>query len=668
MKKNSNSEKFLVSVIPLVHIPLTKDQEFFYSSKNHIPFGSFVNIPIGKRNVEGVVLDSSEDFSQVGKIKLKSIKSVIEESFITKKQYELAKFISTYYLTPLGLVIKHFLPSITTPKRKEAPEKQILLGTPTIPKIEVTCVGDVKKILVKQKNCLLSTTYNAFFLEFLIILIKEEFQKRKTVVLFVPERILIPVYKNLLLKYFLESSLIILSPNLTKGNFFKKWQEIKNTNSPKIILSTRIGLFAPLKNLSLVVLLESHDMSYKQWAKSPRYDTRLCAKKLAQIHNAKFLSTSFSPRISDVANYKEKNAFISMPQNNTPKIEVVNMKIEYFEKNKNKKTKKRPFISDTLLISLRKTLKKGKQALIFVNKQGKNSFSVCTKCKSIFLCKRCERALVERKDGSFSCLHCNFSTDIFPHCANCKNITFTSIGVGTEQLEEDLTKLFPKNKIARVDSESMSKPSSYDKLFSDFYSGKIDILVGTQMAIKGLYTPNLTLAVIIDLDQLLSGNDYDTDEKAFAHILQIGSRVGKFGKLIIQTYNPNHTVVEFAKNNAWNEFLEEELTTRKLLNLPPYSRIIKLTLELKSKKQAEKEAQILFDELDKICSDMDLTISEPHAPLIDKVRDKYKIQMIITFKNLSKDFSKNSIPKELKEKLITLKTDWKIDIEPINIT
>ncbi len=668
MSKNNYSYKFLVSVVPLVNIPLTRDQKFFYISNYPIPFGSLVIVSIGKRNTKGIVVDVSEDFSQIGNFKLKSVKSIIKESFITKKQYELAKFISSYYLTPLGLTIKLFLPKIITTKKKEKITTQTLSNTPIIPKIEKISVSELENILSKQKDCLLSTTYNAFFLESLIILIKKEIDREKTVALFVPERALIPVYENLLLKYFAQNSLITISSTLTKGIFFKRWQKIQNTTKPKIILSTRVGLFAPFNNLSLVVLLESHDMSYKQWAKSPKYDVRLCAKKLAQTHKAKFLSTSFSPRVSDVIIYKEKNTLVSMPQNNIPKINVVNMKIEYFEKNKNKKTKKRPFISDTLATSLKKTLKKGNQALIFVNKQGKSSFSVCTKCKSVFLCKLCQRALVERKDGSFSCLHCNFSTDIFPHCTNCKNITFASVGVGTEQIEEDLNKLFPKHKITRIDSESMSKSSSYKKLFNDFYSGKIDILVGTQMAIKGLYTPNLTLGAIVDLDQLLSGNDYDTDEKAYAHILQISSRVGKFGELIIQTYNPNHNVVEFAKNNKWEDFLEEESFTRKLLNLPPYSKIIKLTIEAKSKKQAEKEAQILFNELDEIYSNINLTISEPHAPLVDKVRDKYKIQMIITIKNISSNSFDNSIPKELKEKLITLNTSWKIDIEPTHIT
>lgn len=665
--QDNEPNKFLVSVIPLVSISLARDQEFFYTAKNLIPFGSFVNISIGKRNIKGVVLSSKKDFSRIGDMQLKPIKSIIKESYIIENQYKLAKFISSYYYTSLGIVIKHFLPNITNPKTKEKSLKQTISNLPSIPMIERTCLSDIEKILNKHRTCTLKTTYNAFFSEWLVIAINKEIKKSNSIVIFIPERTLIPVYENLLLTYFHKDTLITLSSTITKGHFFKRWESVK-TDKPKIILTTRIGLFAPFTNLSLVIVTESNDISHKQWAKAPRYDVRLCAKKIAEFHKAKFLFTSFSPRISDFEIAKNNKTLVVLPENNIPRTTIVDMKIEYFKKNKDKHTKKRPIISEKLLESIRKTLSKGKQILIFINRQGKNSFSVCSKCKTVFRCKLCERALIERTNGSFSCLHCNFSSSIFPKCSNCKNISFINVGLGTEQLEEDLKKLFTNYNIKRVDSNSMSKSTSYYKLFKKFYTGEIDILIGTQMTTKGWYTPNLSLAAIIDMDQLLSSADYDTDEKSYAHILQLGSRVGMHGELIIQTYDSLHPVVEFAKNNAWLEFAEEELLTRKLLNLPPYSQIIKLTYESKFKNYAKKETELLSNELMELCKDFDLKISEPHEPLVNKVKEKYKIQLIITIKKPLSQSSENIIPEKLKTKLISLDSNWKVDVDPANIT
>ncbi len=661
------STKFLISVIPLIRLPLTRDQEFFYTSKSQIPFGSFVNISIGNRNIKGVVTNSKKDFSRIGGMQLKPIKSVIKESYLTKSQYELAKFISSYYFAPLGIVIKYFLPKIVSPKTKEKQINQTVRNMPTIPKFEKACILEIEKTLKKNKTCTLKTTYNAFFSESLILIINNQIKNNGSVVIFVPERTLIPIYQNLLLTYFQKDIVITLSSNITKGHFFEKWQQIKS-NHCKIILSTKIGLFAPFVNVSLIILAESHDISFKQWAKIPKYDVRTCAKKLAELHNANFLSISPSLRISDIEIARHNKTLISMPQNNIPKTIVIDMKMEYFEKNKDKKTKKRPVVSEMLIKSIKKTLSKGKQVLIFINRQGKNSFSVCSKCKTVFRCKLCERALIERTNGSFYCLHCNFSSDIFPKCYNCKNISFINIGIGTEQLEETLKKIFPTYNIARVDSQSMLKSTSYEKLFKNFYNGDINIVIGTQMATKGWYTPNLALAAVIDMDQLLNGTDYDTDEKAYAHLLQLGSRVGMFGELIIQAYNPLHNVVESAKNNDWHEFLEDELFTRKLINLPPYSQIIKITYESKFENEAKKQTELLYNQLIDICKNFNLTISEPHKPLVSKVKEMYKMQLIITIKKLINDSNENLIPKDLKNKLITLDTNWKIDIDPVNIT
>ncbi len=622
---------------------------------------------MGKRTVNGVVVSCKNDFARAGGMKLKPVGKKIPIHPITTKDYALAQFISSYYLTSLGVVLKNVAHKKVQPrtKHKELPTERKPL--PLLGKMELLCEKDVYAILAKKGSCLLQTTFNPLALEWLVHLISTyRASSDGSIVVFVPERTLIPLYTHLMRTYFPSSDVITLSSSLTKGQFSQRLHKIAR-HTHHIIITTRSGLFVPLHHLSLVIVTESHDTAYKQWAKNPHYDLRTCAQQLAQIHHAAYLSISPSPDLSAREVALAQHQFVALPQTDLPRITIVDMKIAYNQANKTRRIKQRPLVSDELLHALQQTLRRHEQALLFINHQGKNAFSTCTKCKTVLRCTTCERALVERTDGTFSCLHCHFSTAIFPQCPSCGNLTFRSVGVGTESIEELIAKKYPRARIARVDSATMKKPRSYEKIFYDFYHGNIDILIGTQMATKGWDVPNLTLTAIIDMDQLLGGRDYDSDEKAYGHILQLGSRVGRRGRLFIQSFDTTHNVLVKAKDNDPETFAEEELAMRELLSYPPYATLIKLTCANSNPTILEQETSALYEELLTLCKEYAITISEPHDPLVNKVRTQYRKQLIIT---IIKDTitQKTTLPQKIYKRLITLSSHWDIDVDPTNLS
>ncbi|MDH4330656.1 MAG: primosomal protein N' [Candidatus Moranbacteria bacterium] len=670
-----NKKGFLISVVPLVKITLSRDQFFFYSHHEKIPQGSTVKIPFGKRTIRGVVLESKSDFARLGNIELKKIIEIEDESFLTKKQLELAKFISEHYIISLGIVMKSLL--VKKVKKRKSKEKTI----------ETKC--EPKKITLskEQENAINNITHsNSLVQKFLLFgpassgktqvyfeSIKKLIEKNEgQALILLPELTTIAQEIERFGHFFCDNDIAILHSKISKGQFFKNWQKIKSGEA-KIIIGTRGTVLAPFKNLKIIIVDEEQDMSHKQWESNPRYDARTVAEKLSELFDAKLVFGSATPRIETFFKAKNEKDFkllqlFKLDINNkrdarawgSSRTEIASMVKERWAKNYSP-------ISKKLEAELKWALKNNFQSILFINRQGMSGFSVCKSCKTVFKCPKCERALVYQSGGFHKCIHCTYKSSMFPKCSKCGSNEFQNVGLGTQKIQKEIEKIVPSAKIQIADSSTMKSPKSQEKLWHDFSNKKIDILIGTQMVIKNWDLPNVGLSAIIDADSLFSFPDYLTDEKAFSNISQAIGRTGRTGsiiqgKSIIQAFHDENIVIQCAKDNAYEKFFEEEIENREALNYPPFCHILKLLYQDSDKEEVRQEVEVTYKKLISALGETQgIKIYPPQDSLVSNIRGRHRMQIILKIKKYP------GLPKEILSIIEKLKSGWIVDVDPISV-
>ncbi len=648
----NTKEKFIISVAPLTKIALTRDQSFFYTFSSPILIGTLVFVSLGSRKVLGIVLECKPDFPRESTYTLKSISGIVENEFLTPNQLEFATFISDYYFTSLGIVLTRFVPQRVTMRAKIIPTKTVPKKITISPKQERIIERLYKKINF-YNTTILHAPVTQEKIAILLSFIQKVITQNKQVVYVLPELMQAPFFKDFFLQFFAEDQVAILHSKIAKGEYFKKWQDIKS-HKVKLIIGTRSVLFAPFNNLGAIIVDEVHDSSHKQWERHPLIDARTGSQQLAKIHDCAIIFTSASPRSSDYINKSEEHKnirFLTTHEKINSHIEIVDMKIERWDKNKS-------ILSRKLVYYIKNTLSKKKQIIIFVDRQGESMFSLCIKCRLVVTCPTCSRALVTNAKKEYFCVHCAYKLPLKHKCTKCGAIV-EHIGIGTERVYNEIKKIFFSARVEVADSASMSHAGAHKRLFTDFRDKKIDIVIGTQMITKGWITENVALGVIIDMDHILSMPSYDANERAFNFIIQLASRAQN-GTLLIQTFQPENSTIIYAKKCNFDGFHEEELALRKILHYPPFSHLIKITHANAVKNELEKIMHIKHQEIVTLCkNDHKIVISEPHDPFVNKKRSLYYKQILI--KNLHRE-----MPVYLKEHLKTYNTKWSIDIDPAN--
>lgn len=651
---NTGEQKYLISVAPLTRISLTRDQSFFYLWHDSLPLGTLVTVPIGRRTIPGIVTNSAPDFPRDSQFQLKRIAKVLENAFLTERQLQLAHYISTYYYAPLGLVLNHFIPQRTMMRGvpvSSRVKKQTLETTLTQKKI-------IKKLLTDH------TSSRSFFLHapvvrdkmtILLTLLQEIRADVHTQALYIlPELMQTPYISEFFHQFFPSDEIAIIHSKIPRGQFYHKWRAIR-TGKVRIVIGTRSALFAPFTNLKMVIVDEAHDPSHKQWDHYPLYDARAVSRTLAQMHNATHILTSAAPRAVDYVHKLTKSnalTFIQSPENACAKIEIVDMKKERWDKNKSP-------LSRTLTYQIKTAIQKNKQVLLFVNRQGESAFSICSKCRSVILCPTCNRALIHHTSKKYVCVHCSFTKPDNAKCETCK-APIEHVGIGTQRIAKELHKIFPKARIAVVDSSTMKKADAHKKIYDAFRKKEIDVVIGTQMITKGWHGDHVALCGIIDMDDLLSLPTYDGNEKAFSYIMQLTARTNH-GTVLVQTFQPENPALRYATTYDFDGFFEEELALRKVLSYPPYAQIIKLTCKGDVKERVHKLVDEKYEQLCAACKDdKNIRISEPHDPIVNKVRTKYYRQIVIRSAHAQ-------IPEHLHYILRDCDLAWTVDVDPISI-
>ncbi len=669
MITNSQKASYIIEVTPLTRISFQRDPFFYYAYFQKLPQGTLVEITLGQRKIKGIVLGSQKDFPRQGNLKIKNIKKVIEKNFLTKQQLELAQKVADYYLVSLGLIFKTKVPKIAQERRK-------LERTETATSKKIILNQNQKEIVQKIKQAIQLKKQNKFLLfgpassgktNLYASLIEKALKKNQQVLILAPELTIVAQEKERYQQFFPQEKIATLHGKVAKGSFYNQWKKIKK-GEIKIILGTRQAVWMPFKNLKLIIVDEEQDPSFKQWDMSPRYDARQVAQKLSQIFKATLILGSATPRIEDYY-LAQKREYYSLKLKGMvlkPHYEIVDMRKEYY--NKGKKLKKISIFSHTLIDEIKYYLKHQQQIILLVNRQGMNAFSVCNQCGTLLRCPHCERALVYQKEGHYQCLHCNYRSSIFPVCSRCQGINFKNIGIGTQKVEKEIKEIFPQAQVARADSQTIKKSVfAFQELWQSFSQKKIDILVGTQMISKTWDIPQVGLVGVIDTDSLFDWPDFYTDERAFDLIAQLTGRVNRLqskmqGKVILQTFHPDNKIIVWAAEGNYNEFYQQEIKNRKNLNYPPYSQLIKLIYQNKIPAKTQQETEKVYQLLKENNTSDSLRIIAPHDPLLPKIRNRWRKQIILQLKN------KKRLPIKTEKIISTLKSGWIVDVDPISLT
>ncbi len=432
------------------------------------------------------------------------------------------------------------------------------------------------------------------------------------------------------------------------------WNKVKSGET-KIVLGARSAIFLPFKNLGLIVVDEEHDASYKQQDPTPRYNARDTAIYYASLFKAKVLLGSATPSIESYFNCQQKKyRLVSLTERYgnavMPHIEIIDVKKLVH------KQKEKVALTPQLIEAVEKSLQQKKQVIIFQNRRGYSPYMICNTCGWIPQCQYCDVTLTYHKSkNKLSCHYCGTTYPIIQTCAACGSHNFFQKNFGTEKIEELLVEQFSEAKIARMDYDTVKGKNDHDILIKLFEQQRIDILVGTQMVVKGLDFEHVNLVGIVDADGILNFTDFRVNERAFQLIEQVSGRAGRkddASNVLIQVTNTQHPVLQFVKEHNYEQFFEHELSSRKLYHYPPFSRIINVIFKHKFNSVAEEAANIMKQGLYK---SFDAYINGPAQPVVDRIRNQYLWELQI---KLPKDAAIiQQCKKEIQQQIIIIQSN-----------
>jgi primosomal protein N' (replication factor Y) len=509
--------------------------------------------------------------------------------------------------------------------------------------------------------------------EIYIHLIEETIKQGKQVLYLLPEIALTTQIVGRLRNYF-GNKVSVYHSRFNDNERAEVWfnllkPSLQKERSTKIILGARSSLFLPFDNLGLIIVDEEHDSSYKQFDPSPRYNARDSAIYLAKLHKAKTLLGSATPSIESYFNSKQdKYGFVELSKRfgdmQLPEIILADVKEET-----RKKIIKSHFTT-VLLDHTRQALEQGEQVILFQNRRGFAPFIECGACSWVPYCSNCDVSLTYHKQSNqLHCHYCGNRKGVPAQCGACGSVSMQMKGFGTEKIEEELAIFFPKARIARMDLDSTRAKNAYQQIISDFEDRKIDILVGTQMVTKGLDFDNVSTVGILNADSMINYPDFRAFERSYQQMAQVSGRAGrkhKRGKVIVQTTNPNYSVIQHVINNDYIGMYTYELTERRNFNYPPFVRFIELTLKHRDLNILNEASVIFANELRKIFG---ARVLGPEFPLIAKIKNLFLKTILL---KIEKEASVTTAKKKIEEVLVLLKSNanlkglyFHIDVDPL---
>ncbi len=516
-----------------------------------------------------------------------------------------------------------------------------------------TALQQVKDQFENKSVCLLHGVTSSGKTNIYIKLIEEYIRQGKQVLYMLPEIALTSQVIRRLQKHF-GGYIGIYHSKFSQNERVEIWNKVKN-GELRVILGARSSVFLPFQNLGLVICDEEHDASFKQQEPSPRYNGRDAAIYFASLFTAKTLLGSGTPSIESYYNASTgKYGLVELLQRygdlRLPPIEFVDTR-KIIQKDKSK-----VILSPVLIEAVNDVISRGKQVILFQNRRGYAPYQVCSICGWIPQCKYCDVSLTYHKlSNKLVCHYCGTTYPPVHSCAACGSDKFVQRNFGTEKIEEQLQETFPNAKVARMDIDTVRGKNAHDVLIQQFEQHRIDILVGTQMVVKGLDFDNVDLVGILDADGLLHFADFRVNERGFQLMEQVSGRAGRkeeTGIVLVQTSQPHHPLLQVVKQHDYKAMFNEELKKRKEFAYPPFTRIIHLTFKHKFKEVVERAAVRYAETLKNKYANY---IVGPAEPVIGRIRNQYLMELLLKLPRDSKTI--NQCKKDLLEQIAILHQD-----------
>jgi len=455
-------------------------------------------------------------------------------------------------------------------------------------------------------------------------------KKNKKAIILVPEISLTPQMSERF-KSRLGKKVAIFHSGLSVGERYDCWNKIKS-GEIDVVVGARSAIFTPIENVGIIVVDEEHENSYKS-DMSPKYDAREVAEEICKLYNAPLVLASATPSMRSA--YRAVKGDLNLLQiksryNNVelPDVNIVDLRYELSNGNKS-------FLSYALQEEIRKNIEKGEQTILFLNRRGFSTFVSCRSCGYAAMCPECDIALTYHKfNNTLVCHYCGYTVNNYSLCPKCGSNAIRYFGIGTQKVEEELKKFFPEASVIRMDNDTTREKLAHHKILKKFSEEKIDILVGTQMITKGLDFPNVSLVGVLVADMMLYVDDYQAAERTFQLITQVCGRAGRGeskGRAVIQTYSPDHWVIECAAQQNFREFYKKEISLRRSMDYPPFGDIVNIVV---SGENGNEVKSIVSDITRKISAELknaeiNSSILGPMPAPLSKINNKFRWRVII---------------------------------------
>jgi primosomal protein N' (replication factor Y) len=653
-----------------IAIPRTKVDYFTYDAEDNLEPGDLVVVPIRNKIKYGIVINKNSKRDVTG---IKKVKELVESKFIPGKMLELYQWMSTYYFSPLGEVLKLAIPSKIL-KKYDYVEKHarvpVMAKAPRPNHHQTIAINKINEALDLNR-------YAAFLLygitgsgktEVYLRCVEKVIKNGGRALVLVPEISMTPLLFDRFEERF-HNEVVTIHSTLTDKERRQLWYAIKG-GTYRVVIGPRSTVFIPIPDLQIIIVDEEHDGSYKEHTRMPHYNARDVAVARSKFENIVTVLGSATPQIesyhnTEIGKYTLLDLKERIDARPLPEIEIIDLKHE-----------PRPYISPKMEAQIAQTLQNDEQIIIFLNRRGYAPSLMCPYCGFTAKCPFCRLPLVYHKaEGneapSLSCHICSHKSPVRRKCPKCGRATLLYRGAGTQRIEELLNKILSattgepgKNNalVVRLDRDSVRRKGRMHEILNDFEQGKAKILLGTQLVTKGFDFHAVTLVGIVNADTILHLPDFRSGERTFQVLTQVAGRSGrgqKPGKVLIQTYHTEHYASIFSQLQDFTSFYKQELEARRELDFPPFSRLILVRLKGTNEKNVWSEAKKLHDVLEKING---IEIFGPNRSFYYQIRKNYRVFIII---KLRKNYAVQRL------KFLTAyrpqTCDIEIDVDPLEV-
>ena len=652
-------------IVDISHEAIDKSFSYRIPEDMVLHVGDPVLVPFGRGKKKAYVLSIHERVC-FPEEKIKDIDSVLDKEFSVEEELlSLAVWMSREYGTGLNQCLKTVIP-VKKKVKKRGKATELLWKAEEAPlsltKEQANVLEGIKLAFSKgEKAALLFGVTGSGKTEVYLKLMEEIIRKGKEVIFLIPEISLSFQTRSRIEKRF-PGLVSVLHSKMSQGERVESMEKCRS-GEVKILMGPRSALFAPFSNLGLIIMDEEQDRSYKS-EQAPRYETRDVIRKRGELSSCPVLFGSATPSVQ-LFSEVEKGALPCFCLHNRavegstlPKMQVVDMRKELEEGN-------RSIFSRVLEGKIQERLDRGEQVMLFMNRRGYAPFVSCRKCGEALRCPHCDVSLNLHKNGILQCHYCGYQTNLPKICPNCKSKYLAAFGTGTEKLESICHSVFPKAGILRMDRDSTGKKGKYEEILQAFSEEKADILLGTQMIVKGHDFPKVTLVGIIAVDQILLDSDFQAGEWAYQLITQVSGRAGRgerAGEVLIQSYQPDHPLLELALKQDYLSFYKEEKNYRKRLFYPPFSVMLAMQCIYTEEAYLDYILGKLMPRVQERIRDGGGETYGPFPATVYKIKDKFRKIIYIKHSNHDiilqlRDYFIQELKQEDKRNLILLQFD-----------